>query len=122
MVTATDSSTNDDDATKTNFGLQVGMGAFGFNIAYADEEDGMDDDTAKDIETMSVGAKYSDGPMAVSLGFAQADRGDGTDTSAVMLSASYALAPGVSWRSSLFSAEEGDIDGAAFVTGFKLGF
>ena len=112
----------DDDATKTNIGLQVGMGAFGFNVAYAEEEDGMDADTEDDIETMSVGAKYSDGPMAVSIGFAQADRGNDTDTSAFMLSASYALAPGVDWKSSMFSAEEGDIDGTAFVTGFTVGF
>lgn len=121
LITATDN-TYDDDATKTNVGLQVGMGAFGFNIAYADEDDGMDADTKSDIETVSVGAKYSDGPMAVSIGFAQVDRGDGTETSAAMLSASYNLAPGVDWRSSLFTAEEGDVEGTAFVTGFKLGF
>ena len=112
----------DDDATATNLGLQVGMGTFGFNVAYADEEDGMDGDTASDVETMSVGAKYTQGELAISIGFAQEDRGDGGETSAAMLSASYALAPGVSWRSSLFTAEEGEVDGTAFVTGVKLGF
>ena len=113
---------SDDDATATNLGLQVGMGAFGFNVAYADEGDGMDADTKSDVETMSVGAKYTDGPMAVSIGFAQEDRGDGGETSAAMLSASYALAPGISWRSSLFTSEEGDVDGSAFVSGVKIGF
>ena len=121
MVSATNDS-NNDDATATNVGLQVGMGSFGFSVAYADEDDGMEADTANDIETMSVGAKYSDGPLAVSIGYAGADRGDGGETSAVMLSASYALAPGVEWRSSVFSAEEGDVEGTAFVTGFKVGF
>ena len=119
LVTA---SAGEDDATKTNLGLQVGMGAFGFNVAYADEDDGMEADTAKDIETVSAGAKYTDGPMAFSIGYAMVDRGDGGETSAAMLSASYALAPGVSWRSSLFTSEEGDVDGAAFVSGVKIGF
>lgn len=112
----------DDDATKTNFGLRVGMGAFGFNAAYAEEEDGMDADTKNDVETVSVGAMYSEGPMAFSIGYAMVDRGDGGETTAAMLSASYALAPGVSWRSSLMQSEEGDVDGSAFVTGFKIGF
>ena len=119
MISATD---GDDDATKTNFGLQVGMGAFGFNVAYADEDDGMDANTASDIETVSVGAKYSEGPMAFSIGYAMVDRGDGGETTAAMFSASYAVAPGVSWRTSLMQAEEGDVDGAALVSGVKIGF
>ena len=112
----------DDDATYTNFGLQVGMGAFGFNIAYAEADDGKDGDSAKDTETVTAGGKYSDGPMAVSVGYAMMDRGDGTDVTSAMLSASYALAPGVSWNSSLFQSEDGDKEGTGFVTGVKVGF
>lgn len=112
----------DDDSTYTNFGLQVGMGAFGFNAAYAENDDGKDGDSKDDTETVTVGAMYSDGPMAFSAGYGMMDRGSGTDMTSVMLSASYALAPGVSWRSSLFQAEDGDKDGSGFVTGFKLGF
>ena len=112
----------DDDSTYTNLGLQVGMGAFGFNVAYAEADDGVDGDSAKDTETVTAGAKYTDGPMAVSIGYGMEDRGDGSEMTSVMLSGSYALAPGVSWRSSLFQAEDGDKEGTGFVTGVKLGF
>ena len=106
-----------DDATYTNFGLHVGVGAFGFNIAYAEDDDGMDAD-----ETMTVGAKYVQGAMAISAGYGMQDRADGGEMSSVMLSASYTLAPGVEWRSSLLQAEDGDMEGSGFVTGFKVGF
>ena len=112
----------DDESTYTNFGLQVGMGAFGFNVAYAEADDGKDGDSDEDTETVTAGAKYSQGAMAVSVGYGMEDRGDGSEMTSVMLSASYALAPGISWRSSLFQAEDSDMEGSGFVTGVKLGF
>jgi hypothetical protein len=112
-------STPMDDSTTTNFGLQVGMGAFGFNVAFAEDDagDGSDAD-----ETVTVGAKYSDGPLSVSVGYAMLDRGNGSDMTSGMLSAGYVLAPGVSWKSSLFQAEDGDMEGTGFVTGVAVGF
>ena len=107
-----------DDPTYTNFGLHVGVGDFGFNIAYAEDDKGGD---AAD-ETVTVGAVYTQGPMAISAGYGMQDRADGGEMSSVMLSASYTLAPGVEWRSSLLQAEDGDMEGSGFVTGFKVGF
>ena len=112
-------STPMDDSTTTNLGLQVGMGAFGFNIAFAEDDagDGSDAD-----ETVTAGVKYSDGPLTISVGYAALDRGNGSEMTSGMLSAGYVLAPGVSWKSSLFQAEDGDMEGAGFVTGVKVGF
>ena len=112
------STAGDDDATTTNFGLQVGMGAFGFNIAYAQDDDG----AGAENDTVTGGIIYTDGPMAVSGGYAMLDRGAGDDMTSGMLSLSYVLAPGVSSNTSLFMAEDGDMDGTGFVTGFKVGF
>ena len=111
-----------DDATYTNFGLRVGMGMFGFSVAYGEADDGVKGDSAKDHETVIVGAKYADGPVALSLGFATKDPGVGDATDSAILSAAYTLAPGVAWKSSLFSAEQGDAEGTAFVTGVTVGF
>lgn len=112
-------STEMDDATTTNFGLQVGMGAFGFNVAFSEDDAG--DGGDKD-ETVTAGAKYSDGPLSVTVGYAMLDRGDGSEMTSGMLSAGYVLAPGVSWKSSLFQAEDGDMEGGGFVTGVAVGF
>ena len=112
-------STEMDDSTTTNFGLQVGMDMFGFNVAFAEDDpgDGSDAD-----ETVTAGAKYSHGPLTVTVGYAMLDRGDGSEMTSGMLSAGYVLAPGVSWKSSLFQAEDGDMAGTGFVTGVAVGF
>ena len=100
-----------DDKTFTNFGLQVGFGAFGFDVAYAENDGGeyMADgkkNGAKDWETVSAGVMYSDGPMAVSLSHMATEDGDsGTDKNATMLSMSYSLAPGVDSKTSIFGTE-----------------
>ena len=117
----------DDDFTYSNFGLNVGMGAVSFDIAYAEADDGKDANTANDVETVAAGVMYSDGPMAVSLSYMMADAKDDTEQSAALLSASYALAPGVAWRSTLFAAEKdsadgSNVEGTGFVTGITLGF
>ena len=54
------------------------------------------EDTSKDYDVVSVGAIYSDGPMAVSIGWIASDYGNGDESSATMLSVGYTLAPGVS--------------------------
>ena len=60
----------------------------------------------------------------------------GTERNATMLSASYTLAPGVAWKTSVFAVEddtggpdvattaddETDAEGTAFVTGITLNF
>ncbi len=133
-----------DEATYSNVGLQVGFGAFSFDIAYADYESGkymaqtnaagntvMVEDNSGDAETMAAGAMYSDGPMAISLGFIGTEYGNGKDQALVELGGSYTLAPGVAWNSSLFMAEineprgddgENSTEGTGFVTGIKISF
>ena len=154
-----------DERTFTNFGLQVGFGAFSFDAAYAMHDGGaykamrsdvnptdgeppiedlaatMDEDESKanvvrevivkdgskDYETVSVGAMYSDGPMAISLSYMMSEDDAGGDASTAMLSGSYTLAPGIAWKTSVFAGEQntaasGSADGTAFVTGIKLSF
>ena len=120
-----------DARTYTNAGLAVTTGAFGFNVAWA-ENDGGDDTTEDDDYTVwGASVSYSEGPMSVSLGhMTHAQDSDG-ERAATMLSGSYALAPGVSWRTSVFMVEDdtthknvtdGLNEGTAFVTGIKIGF
>ena len=126
--------------TFTNFGLQVGFGAFGFDVAAAtvdggaykvmrmdvprgqgagEENDPDDDivmsklvkDTSQDYDIASAGAKYTDGAMAVSLSHMMVDYGDGGESAATMLSFSYGLAPGIASRTSLIGAEQTNGDG-----------
>ena len=121
-----------DEATFSNFGLQVGFGAFSFDVAYAENDGGMYDakgmkKTSGDWDTVGAGVMYSDGPMAVSLAHMATEWGDGGEQSATMLSLSYTLAPGVSSNTSIYGAERSNADkssveGTAFVTGIKIGF
>ncbi len=127
-----------DARTFSNVGLQIGMGAFSFDVAYANGDDGMKADSKHDVEVFGVGAMYSDGPMAISLAHMMAEADEGTEQFATQLSGSYTLAPGVAWKSTLFMAEKdrgtdyednkkGDIsgtsvEGAGFVTGIVIGF
>ena len=112
-----------DDQVWSNFGLRVGFGAFGFNVAYAEHEDGDGDDMDNgDYNLTSAGAKYSDGPMAVSLTHMMGDADNGEEANATMLSMSYTLAPGVASKSSVIAGEQGTVEGMAFVTGIAIGF
>ncbi len=111
------------DQSFSNFGVRVGFGAFGFNVAYAEHEDGDGDDTnSGDYNLTSAGAKYSDGPMAVSLTHMMGDADNGLESSATMLSMAYKLAPGVSSKTSVIAGEQGTGEGTAFVTGITVGF
>ncbi len=155
-----------DERTFTNFGLQIGFGAFSFDAAYAMHDGGaykkvrrdvgpnytdapiaddpatedMDEsagnivrevvvkDTSKDYEVASVGAMYSDGPMAISLSYMMAEDDAGGEANTAMLSGSYSLAPGIAWKTSVFAGEQNSgtdktsTDGTAFVTGITLNF
>ena len=124
-----------DDRTFSNFGLQVGFGAFGFDVAYAENDGGQymangKKNEGSDWETMSAGVNYTDGPMAVSLSHMGAEDGEGDNKNTTMLSLSYSLAPGVDSKTSIFGTEVNSrigsdkrtIEGTAFVTGFVIGF
>ncbi len=136
------------DFTFTNIGLQVGFGAVSLNVAYAEKDSSimksmtsyMDvmgtptdmtddveymtlvDDPSADSEVTTVGVKYSDGPMAASLGYLLNENGAGMETEAVMASFQYTLAPGVNSKTSIFQADDGMDSGTGFVTGITIGF
>ncbi len=133
-----------DELMFTNVGLQVGFGAFSFDIAFGDYESGkykedenadgetiMVEDNSGDAETLAAGAMYSEGPLAVSLGFIGTEYGNGTDQAMVELGTGYTLVPGAVWKSSLFMVEKNGSDtdngaykteGTGFVTGIAISF
>ena len=116
-------STDVDDQTFTNFGLRVGFGAFGFNLAYAEHNDGNGDDTDNsDYNLTSVGMKYSDGPMALSVTQMMGEAEDGEEGSVTMISMAYKLAPGISSKTSIIAGDQGAVEGSALVTGIAIGF
>ena len=81
------------------------------------------EDESGQHDTIAIGISYSDGPMTVSIGHMSRDREDGMERTATMVSAGYKLAPGVSWKTSLFGVEEdGGAEGSAFVTGLDIDF
>ena len=89
------------------------------------------EDKSKNADVWGVSVTYTDGPMAVSLGHMMHEDDAGGERTASMLSASYTLAPGVSWRTSVFGVEDttshknvtgGENKGTGFVTGIKIGF
>ncbi len=79
-------------------------------------------DTSQDYDLMSVGMKYSEGPLAVSLTHMMGEADDGTEGDVTMLSVAYKLAPGVASKTSIISGEQGTKEGTAFVTGIAIGF
>ncbi len=88
-------------------------------------------DPSNDATIWGFSVSYTDGPMAVSLGHMQHEEDSGGERDATMLSASYSLAPGVAWKSSVFTVEDstshanvtGDMnEGTGFVTGIALSF
>ena len=81
-----------------------------------------DDSTAHD--TWAVGIGYSDGPVSVSVGHMVRELDSGEERTATEVSAGYKLAPGVSWKSSIFAVEDTEhgTEGSAFVTGLDIDF
>ena len=89
------------------------------------------EDKSKNADVWGVSVSYTDGPMSVSLGHMQHEDDAGGERTATMFSASYTLAPGVAWKSSIFGVEDttshknvtgGKNEGNGFVTGITLGF
>ena len=89
------------------------------------------EDESKNYDVWGVSVTYTDGPMAVSLGHMAHEDDAGGERTATMFSASYSLAPGVAWKSSVFTVEDttshakvtnGKNEGTGFVTGITLGF
>ena len=92
---------------------------------------------SKDYDVLGVSVSFTDGPMSVSLGYMTHEEDAGGEREATMVSASYTLAPGVAWKSSIFSVEDttsavtmkdgeptDDMmnEGTGFVTGITLSF
>ena len=111
-----------DDETFSNFGLQVGFGSVGFDVAYATHDGGDEMAKERDYEVASAGVNYSDGPLTLSLSHMTAEADDSSEVNATMLSMAYELAPGVASRTSIISADQDTAEGTAFVTGITLGF
>ncbi len=135
--TTTPNTANDirkiDSQTFANVGLRVGYAGFGFDVAYAEHDGGyykqhaddasvMVKDGSRDYEVVSVGANYTEGPMAVSLSHMMAEDDNDVEANASMFSFSYTLAPGIASRSTLMMGENGDAEGTALVTGITLSF
>lgn len=153
-VTAGDMTKSHGDTADFNIGGQVSMDGFTVAAAYSEvdaeqyetmvDDEGetvFSEDREQDVEVMSLGVSYADGPLALSASWAEQQRGGGGDdtATAVMLSAAYILAPGVTVKSSLFTAEDetaqvttgtdsdGDpimenAEGMGFVVGLVLSF
>ena len=82
------------------------------------------EDESGQSDTWAVGIGYTDGPMSVSIGHMSHERENGDERTATMVSAGYKLAPGVDWKTSIFTAEDdtNGAEGTAFVTGIDLAF
>jgi len=95
------------------------------------------EDKSKNFDAWGVSVTYTDGPMAVSLGHMAHEEDAGGERTSTMLSASYSLAPGIAWKSSIFTVDDdtssvtmkdgkasGDMEneGTGFVTGIALSF
>ncbi len=82
------------------------------------------DDESGQHDTFAVGIMYTDGPMSVSVGHMSREAENGDERTATMVSAGYKLAPGVSWKTSLFGVEDDTkgTEGTAFVTGLDIHF
>ena len=122
-----------DDKTYTNAGIQVGMGAFTFGVSYATQDNGgyVENDAGMAVEskadeqdTVAAGIGYSDGAVSMSVGYMSREQEDGKERNATEVSAGYKLAPGVSWKTSIFGVEDdtSGAEGTAFVTGLDIDF
>ena len=84
----------------------------------------VEDDSTKH-DSWAIGIGYADGPVSVSIGHMTREQDDGVERTATMVSAGYKLAPGVSWKTSIFGVEDTSKDGGegtAFVTGLDIDF
>jgi len=127
------------EASAFNAGLGLGFGGLGVGISYAS----FDDSGAVDGSGLNAGINYSSGPWGVSLTYFHGEK-DGTtvagvttnDTEAdtVMLSAKYALGPGItaagtightkyqSDDTALAGTDAAQVEGTYVVVGMKVSF
>ena len=122
-----------------NAGIGLGFGGFGAGISYSS----YDDSGTNDGSGLNAGINYSTGPWGVSLGYFHGER-DGERTAGVltgdaeqdtfMLSAKYAIGPGVTAKGSiahskfksedtgLAGTESAEIEATYFVVGMAVSF
>ncbi len=81
-------------------------------------------DPSAEHDTWAVGISYTDGPMSVSVGHMVRELESGDERTATEVSAGYKMAPGVSWKTSIFAVEDTEhgTEGTAFVTGLDIDF
>ena len=82
------------------------------------------EDESGQHDTFAVGIGYSDGPLSLSVGLMSRESENGDERNATEVSAGYKLAPGVSWKTSIFAVEDdtSGAEGTAFVTGLDIDF
>jgi len=123
-----------------NAGLGLAYGGLGFGISYAS----YDDTIANDGSGLNAGVNYSSGPWGVSLSYFHGDKDGETGALGVvtgeaeqdtfMLSAKYALGPGItaagtiahskfkSDDTALIGTDSAEVDATYVVVGMKLSF
>ncbi len=82
------------------------------------------EDESGQHDTWAVGIGYSDGPLSLSIGHMSRASENGDERTGTEVSAGYKLAPGVSWKTSIFGVEDdtSGAEGTAFVTGLTVSF
>jgi len=127
------------EASAFNAGLGLGFGGLGLGISYAS----YDDSGANDGSGLNAGVNYSSGPWGVSLSYFHGEK-DGSTTAGVltgdgeidtfMLSAKYALGPGItaagtlahtslnSDDTGLVGTDSADVEATYVVVGMKVSF
>jgi len=127
-------------ASAFNAGLGLAYGGLGFGISYAS----YDDTTRNDGSGLNAGVNYSSGPWGVSLSYFHGDKDGETGANGVvereaeqdtfMLSAKYALGPGItaagtiahtkfkSDDTALVGTDSAEVDATYVVVGMKLSF
>lgn len=117
----------DEDIDWISLGAQVGFQDFTVGGSYYINRN---DDTDVDDQAWEIGGSFAQGPWAVSVGWYMSEQ-DATpedwERESIQGSFSYALGPGVDWKSTIARAEFQDSAGAenegwAAITGFNLSF
>ena len=122
---------HDDDANTADAPADAVVGCEASNSVYP-AEDGTGgniearwiEDGSGQSDTWALGIGYADGPLSLSVGHMTHERENGDERSATMVSAGYNLAPGVSWKTSIFGVTDDTSgkEGNAFVTGLDIDF
>ena len=117
--------------SRFNWGADGKMGGTGANAdapatrLVPEHTEAVVTDKSKNYAVWGASITYTEGAMALSLGHMMHENDDGGERTATMLSASYTMAPGVAWKTSVFGVEdttEKGGEGTGFVTGIALSF